>query len=43
MLKTKPRSVIKFAGSAAAVASTGMVGILASGRAPAFAQQKTVH
>jgi multiple sugar transport system substrate-binding protein len=35
--------VIKLAGSAAAVASTGMAGILASGRTPAYAQQKTVH
>ena len=43
MLKTKRRSVIKLAGSAAAVASTGMAGILASGRTPAYAQQKTVH
>src|ERR1700752_2653883 len=42
-LNTKRRSVIKLAGSAAAVASTGMAGILASGRTPAFAQQKTVH
>src|SRR3569833_3434148 len=43
MLKHKRRSVIKLAGRAAAVASTGMAGILASGRTPAFAQQKTVH
>ena len=43
MVNTKRRSVIKLAGSAAAVASTGMAGILASGRTPAFAQQKTVH
>src|SRR6476619_754664 len=43
MIRTKRRSVIKLAGSAAAVASTGMAGILASGRTPAFAQQKTVH
>lgn len=43
MADTKRRSVIKLAGSAAAVASTGMAGILASGRAPALAQQKTVH
>jgi multiple sugar transport system substrate-binding protein len=42
-VNTKRRSVIKLAGSAAAVASTGMAGILASGRTPAFAQQKTVH
>src|SRR5579864_69579 len=43
MLKHKRRSVIKLAGSTAALASTGMAGILASGRTPAFAQQKTVH
>src|SRR3569833_1561305 len=43
MLKHKRRSVIKLAGRAAAVASTGMAGILASGRTPAYAQQKTVH
>jgi multiple sugar transport system substrate-binding protein len=43
MGQTKRRSVIKLAGSAAAVASTGMAGILASGRTPAYAQQKTVH
>ena len=43
MANTKRRSVIKLAGSAAAVASTGMAGILATGRTPAFAQQKTVH
>lgn len=43
MVNTKRRSVIKLAGSAAAVASTGMAGILASGRTPAYAQQKTVH
>ncbi len=43
MADTKRRSVIKLAGSAAAVASTGMAGILATGRTPAYAQQKTVH
>src|SRR6266481_10131524 len=43
MAQTKRRFVIKLAGSAAAVASTGMAGILATGRSPAFAQQKTVH
>jgi multiple sugar transport system substrate-binding protein len=43
MVNAKRRSVIKLAGSAAAIASTGMAGILASGRTPAFAQQKTVH
>ena len=43
MADTKRRSVIKLAGSAAAVASTGIAGILASGRMPAFAQTRTVH
>ena len=43
MANTKRRSVIKLAGSAAAIASTGMAGILATGRTPAFAQQRTVH
>jgi multiple sugar transport system substrate-binding protein len=43
MAQTKRRFVIKLAGSAAAVASTGMAGILATGRTPAFAQQRTVH
>src|SRR5476651_1152531 len=43
MVDTKRRSVIKLAGSAAAVASTGMAGILASGRTPAYAQTRTVH
>src|SRR5438477_10252449 len=43
MSRIKRRSVVKLAGSAAAVASTGMAGILATGRTPAFAQQKTVH
>ena len=43
MANTKRRSVIKLAGSAAAVASTGMAGILATGRTPAYAQTKTVH
>jgi len=43
MVQTKRRGVIKLAGSAAAVASTGMAGILASGRTPAYAQQKSVH
>ena len=40
MVKAKRRSVIKLAGSAAL---GGMAGILATGRAPAYAQQKTVH
>jgi len=40
MAKTKRRSVLKLAGGAA---MGGMAGILATGRAPAYAQQKTVH
>src|SRR5438094_9510394 len=43
MSRIKRRSVVKLAGSAAAVASTGMAGILATSRSPALAQQKTVH
>src|SRR6478672_4502027 len=43
MAKTKRRSVLKFAGGTAAVSLGGMAGILATGRTPAFAQQKTVH
>ncbi|HYC63438.1 MAG TPA: extracellular solute-binding protein [Reyranellaceae bacterium] len=43
MSKTNRRYVLKMAGSAAGIATTGMAGILASGRTPAFAQQKTVH
>ena len=43
MVQTKRRYILKLAGSTAAVASTGMAGILATGRTPAFAQQKTVH
>jgi multiple sugar transport system substrate-binding protein len=37
------RSFIKVTGSAAAVASTGLAGILESGRAPAYAQGTTIH
>ncbi|MGH7264419.1 MAG: ABC transporter substrate-binding protein [Candidatus Rokuibacteriota bacterium] len=37
------RSFIKVTGSAAAVASTGLAGILESGRAPAYAQGTTLH
>src|ERR1044071_2498803 len=40
MANTKRRSVLKLAGG---TALGGMAGILASGRTPAFAQQKTVH
>jgi multiple sugar transport system substrate-binding protein len=40
MAKTKRRSVLKLAGGAAL---GGMAGILATGRTPAYAQQKTVH
>jgi multiple sugar transport system substrate-binding protein len=43
MSKTNRRYVLKMAGSAAGIATTGMAGILATGRTPAFAQQKTVH
>jgi multiple sugar transport system substrate-binding protein len=43
MSKTNRRYVLKMAGSAAGIASTGLAGILATGRTPAFAQQKTVH
>ena len=40
MANTKRRSVLKLAGG---TALGGMAGILASGRSPAYAQQKTVH
>jgi multiple sugar transport system substrate-binding protein len=40
MVNTKRRSVLKLAGG---TALGGMAGILATGRTPAFAQQKTVH
>jgi len=40
MAKTKRRSVLKLAGG---TALGGMAGILATGRMPAFAQQRTVH
>ena len=40
MVKTKRRSVLKLAGG---TALGGMAGILATGRTPAYAQQKTVH
>ena len=43
MVNTKRRSVLKLAGGTAAVSLGGMAGILATGRMPAFAQQKTVH
>jgi multiple sugar transport system substrate-binding protein len=43
MVKTKRRSVLKLAGGTAAVSLGGMAGILATGRTPAYAQQKTVH
>ena len=43
MAKRKRRSVLKLAGGTAAVSLGGMAGILATGRAPAYAQQKTVH
>jgi multiple sugar transport system substrate-binding protein len=40
MVNTKRRSVLKLAGG---TALGGMAGILATGRTPAYAQQKTVH
>jgi multiple sugar transport system substrate-binding protein len=40
MVKAKRRSVLKLAGG---TALGGMAGILATGRTPAYAQQKTVH
>ena len=40
MANAKRRSVLKLAGG---TALGGMAGILATGRTPAFAQQKTVH
>jgi multiple sugar transport system substrate-binding protein len=40
MAKTKRRSVLKLAGG---TALGGLAGILATGRTPAYAQQKTVH
>lgn len=43
MSKTKRRSVLKLAGGTAAASMGGMAGILATGRTPAYAQQKTVH
>lgn len=43
MAKTKRRSVLKLAGGTAAVSLGGLAGILATGRTPAYAQQKTVH
>src|SRR5215468_11958440 len=43
MVNAKRRSVLKLAGGTAAVSLGGMAGILATGRAPAYAQQKTVH
>ena len=43
MAKTKRRSVLKLAGGTAAVSLGGMAGILATGRAPAYAQQTTLH
>ena len=43
MAKTKRRNVLKLAGTAAVASMGGMAGILATGRMPAFAQQRTVH
>ena len=41
--KIDRRTFIKSTGAAAAISTGGMAGILASGRAPAHAQQTTVH
>ena len=43
MAKFNRRGFIKVSGAAAAIGTGGMAGILASGRAPAHAQQTTVH
>ena len=43
MAKSNRRSVLKLAGGAAAASMGGMAAILATGRMPAFAQQRTVH
>ena len=43
MAQTKRRRVLKLAGGTAAVSLGGMAGILATGRTPAYAQQRTVH
>src|SRR5258708_30909742 len=40
MVKAKRRSVLKLAGG---TALGGIAGVLATGRTPAYAQQKTVH
>jgi multiple sugar transport system substrate-binding protein len=43
MARITRRKLLKLTGAGAVAASGGMAGILASGRAPAFAQQQTVH
>src|SRR3954453_13342011 len=43
MQSTSRRRLLQFSGVAAVAASGGMAGILASGRAPAFAQGTTLH
>jgi multiple sugar transport system substrate-binding protein len=43
MSRINRRKALKLAGTGALATAGGMVGILATGRAPALAQQKTVH
>lgn len=42
-MTTKRRTFLRVSGAATVAASTGMASILASGRAPVYAQAKTVH
>src|SRR5712675_1410316 len=43
MSRINRRKALKLAGTGALATAGGMAGILATGRSPAFAQQKTVH
>jgi multiple sugar transport system substrate-binding protein len=43
MTTTKRRTLLRVSGAATVAATTGMASILASGRAPVYAQAKTVH
>src|SRR5436190_17418355 len=43
MARIDRRRLLKFSGAGAIAASGGLAGILASGRAPAYAQASTVH
>src|SRR5215470_12237583 len=43
MARIGRRTFLKLSGSAAAAATGGMAAILATGRAPVFAQQTTIH